>query len=188
MAMRTFINYIQMNSSEEDTYSTKSRKQVHIIPRTRIKKLQNSIQPPAGWDDVMPIFLNLDHQFIVEDSRIPDDFIPREQYVRIQKANYKRTRELYNQRFIYKNISKELYQWIINQNLVDKNLLEKWQKPGFERLCCLDCENCVCHMEQDKNAPEDKKCARCFCHGCASKYSDGTPVPETLCPYLEDDE
>lgn len=169
-------------SSTDDLPRSKSHRQVRIVPRTRIKKLQTNVQPPPGWDDVMSIFLNLDHEFVVEDSRIPDDLIPREQYVRIQKANYKRTRELYNRMFIHKNMSKALYEWIINQNLVDKDLLNKWKQPGFERLCCLDCENCKCRRSQDPNHDEIK-CNTCFCHGCASSYSDGTTVPITLSPY-----
>ncbi|OHT01530.1 Pre-mRNA-splicing factor cwf14 [Tritrichomonas foetus] len=165
----------------------KSYRQVIINPRTRIRQFQDSQPPPSGWEDVMAVFLKLDNEYIVEDSRIPDDFIPREQYVRIQKANYRRTRALYYRRFIKKSISKELYNWIIEQNLVDKRLLQKWNEPGFENLCCLDCVGCVCHLPLEKDAKVDKKCAHCFCHGCASTYTDGTPVPRTQMPYPDDD-
>ena len=171
-----------MSNSDEEY--TKSHRQVNINPRTRIRKLQDSLQPPSGWEDVMAVFLKLDHEYIVEDSRIPDDYIPREQYVRIVKADYRRTRELYIRRYVKKSISKELYQWIIDQNLVNKRLLNKWLEPGFENLCCLDCIDCACHKPFDKTRKVEKVCS-CLCHGCASQYTDGTPVPKTCNPYPE---
>ncbi|KDP27376.1 hypothetical protein JCGZ_20200 [Jatropha curcas] len=44
--------------------------------------------------------------------------------------------DLYHQR---KEISKELYEFCLEQGYTDRNFVAKWKKPGYERLCCLSC-------------------------------------------------
>lgn len=37
--------------------------------------------------------------------------------------------------YTYKKISREVYDYCIRNKLVDANLIAKWKKPGYERLC-----------------------------------------------------
>ncbi|XP_070049033.1 protein BUD31 homolog 1-like [Nicotiana tomentosiformis] len=34
---------------------------------------------------------------------------------------------------------KELYEFYLEQHYADRNLIERWKKPGYEHLCCLHC-------------------------------------------------
>ncbi|KDP42711.1 hypothetical protein JCGZ_23651 [Jatropha curcas] len=89
-----------------------------------------------------------------------------------QKSRY--IFDLYHRR---KEISKELYEFCLDQGYADRNLIAKWKKPGYERLCCLRCmqprdhnfaTTCVCRVP--KNLREEKviECVHCGCRGCAS--------------------
>ena len=37
--------------------------------------------------------------------------------------------------YVHKRISKEVYDFCIKNKIVDANLIAKWKKPGYERLC-----------------------------------------------------
>ncbi|KAK3029685.1 hypothetical protein RJ639_039177 [Escallonia herrerae] len=82
--------------------------------------------------------------------------------------------DLYHRR---NEISKELFEFCLDQGYADRNLIAQWKKPGYERLCCLRCmqrrdhnfqTTCVCRVP--KNLREEKviECVHCGCGGCAS--------------------
>jgi bud site selection protein 31 len=76
------------------------------------------------------------------------------------------------------SISRELYEWCIAEGYADGNLIAKWKKPGYERLCCLRCmqlkdhnfaTTCICRVPKKKlEADKAVECVHCGCHGCAS--------------------
>ncbi|GMF48554.1 unnamed protein product [Phytophthora fragariaefolia] len=37
--------------------------------------------------------------------------------------------------YTYRRISREVYDYCVQRKLVDANLIAKWKKPGYERLC-----------------------------------------------------
>ncbi|KAG9147338.1 hypothetical protein Leryth_021414 [Lithospermum erythrorhizon] len=76
-----------------------------------------------------------------------------------------------------KDISKELYEFCLDQGYGDRNLIAKWKKPGYERLCCLRCmqprdhnfqTTCVCRVPQHLKEEKVIECVHCGCRGCAS--------------------
>lgn len=53
----------------------------------------------------------------------------------------------------------ELYDYCLNENIADKNLIAKWKKQGYENLCCLRCiqtrdtnfgTTCICRVPKAK--------------------------------------
>ncbi|KAK9464827.1 G10 protein [Lipomyces arxii] len=91
---------------------------------------------------------------------------------------HQRSRYIYDLYYTREAISSELYQWLLKQNYADANLIAKWKKQGYEKLCCLRCiqtkENtynatCVCRVPKSR-LDKDKivECVTCGCHGCAS--------------------
>lgn len=53
----------------------------------------------------------------------------------------------------------ELYEYCLNENIADKNLIAKWKKQGYENLCCLRCiqardtnfgTSCICRVPKAK--------------------------------------
>jgi len=77
-----------------------------------------------------------------------------------------------------KAISREVYNYCIKEKLADANLIAKWKKSGYERLCCLRCiqprdhnfgTTCVCRVPTDKlENGKVVECVHCGCRGCAS--------------------
>ncbi|KAL5220458.1 hypothetical protein ABZP36_025171 [Zizania latifolia] len=76
-----------------------------------------------------------------------------------------------------KEISKELYEFCLDQSYADRNLIAKWKKPGYERLCCLRCiqtrdhnfaTTCVCRVPKHLREEKVIECVHCGCKGCAS--------------------
>ena len=71
-----------------------------------------------------------------------------------------------------------MYEYCLREKFADPNLIAKWKKPGYEKLCCLMCiqqknhnfnTTCICRVPKDK-LEEGKlvECNHCGCRGCAS--------------------
>jgi len=77
-----------------------------------------------------------------------------------------------------KQISKDLYDYCLIEKWADANLIAKWKKDGFEKLCCLQCiqksnhnfeKACLCRVPKAKlEAGKIVECSHCGCRGCAS--------------------
>ncbi|KAI3461316.1 hypothetical protein Pfo_017979 [Paulownia fortunei] len=71
----------------------------------------------------------------------------------------------------------ELYEFCLEQGYADRNLIAKWKKPGYERLCCLHCiqrwdhnfaTTCICRVPKQPREADVIECVHCGCRGCAS--------------------
>ncbi|KAJ8749422.1 hypothetical protein K2173_025466 [Erythroxylum novogranatense] len=89
-----------------------------------------------------------------------------------QKSSY--IFDLYYRR---KEISKELYEFCLEQGYADRNLIAKWKKLSYKRLYYLRCMQLrdhnfitTCVYRVPKNLREDKvvECVHCGRRGCAS--------------------
>ncbi|KAA8909757.1 G10 protein-domain-containing protein [Sphaerosporella brunnea] len=76
-------------------------------------------------------------------------------------------------------ISKQLYDWLLKNNYADANLIAKWKKQGYEKLCCMRCiqakehnfnTTCICRVPRARLNEESSgiQCTHCGCRGCAS--------------------
>ena len=94
----------------------------------------------------------------------------------IFKIHRKKSRLIYDM-YRKQEISRELYDFCINQKLIDANLIAKWKKPGYENLCCLRCiqsrdtnfgTNCICRVPKAQLEEERVvECVHCGCNGCS---------------------
>eukprot|EP01083_Nonionella_stella_P166765 558567_1 len=95
----------------------------------------------------------------------------------IIKIHHQRSRYIFEM-YKKKKIKKPVYEFCIRQRYVDANLIAKWKKSGFERLCCMQCiqpqnhtfgTSCICRVPKADLA-KDKviECIHCGCRGCAS--------------------
>lgn len=41
--------------------------------------------------------------------------------------------------YLKKEITRELYEYCLQEQYGDANLIAKWKKTGYEKLCCLHC-------------------------------------------------
>lgn len=96
----------------------------------------------------------------------------------IHQINWQRSRYVYDMYYTYKRISKEVYDYCIENKIIDAALIAKWKKPGYERLCSTYVINprnykfgtvSICRVPKQSLAPgtviEDPMTG---CRGCAS--------------------
>jgi bud site selection protein 31 len=96
----------------------------------------------------------------------------------IHQINWQKSRYIYDMYYTYNRISKEVYDYCVNNKLVDAALIAKWKKPGYERLCSTYVINprnykfgtvSICRVPKQFLAPgteiEDPVTG---CRGCAS--------------------
>jgi bud site selection protein 31 len=57
----------------------------------------------------------------------------------IFRLHHQRSRLIYDAFYKRKAISRELYEWCIDEGYADGALIAKWKKPGYTWLCCLRC-------------------------------------------------
>jgi bud site selection protein 31 len=96
----------------------------------------------------------------------------------IFRIHHQRSRYVYDMYYKKKAISKELYEYCLAEKIGDANLIAKWKKPGFEKLCCLQCIQpkntnfgtaCVCRVPKtERSEGKVVECISCGCTGCCS--------------------
>lgn len=94
----------------------------------------------------------------------------------IFRIHHQRSRYIYDMYYKKQEISRELYDWCIKEGYADGNLIAKWKKGGYERLCCLRCiqtkehtygTTCICRVSRDRLEPgKVVECVHCGCRGC----------------------
>ncbi|TIB71338.1 hypothetical protein E3Q24_02362 [Wallemia mellicola] len=84
-------------------------------------RTQRTKQPPEGFEAI---------------EQILDDYSRKMRDVEAESIDGKHIYDLYYKR---KQISKELYDWLLKQGYADANLIAKWKKQGYEKLCCTRC-------------------------------------------------
>lgn len=96
----------------------------------------------------------------------------------IMRIHHQRSRYVYEMFYKKEAISRELYEWCLEQGYADANLIAKWKKPGYEKLCCVRCvqvkdhtfqTTCLCRVPKAKlDTSKTVECIHCGCRGCAS--------------------
>ncbi|KAI0986001.1 hypothetical protein GJ496_000870 [Pomphorhynchus laevis] len=134
-------------------------------------------QPPEGWELIEPTLEELESRMREaemaphEGKRIVESSWP------IFQIHNQRSRYIYDLFYKRKAISRELYEYCLNEGFADKNLIAKWKKPGYENLCCLRCiqtrdtnfsTNCICRVPKSKlENGKIVECVHCGCRGCS---------------------
>jgi bud site selection protein 31 len=148
-----------------------------ILLMPKVKTLKSK-KPPAGWETIVPTLLEL-YQSMREAENEPHAGKRKpESTWKIIKIHHHMTRYVYELYQFTKQITKDLLNYCIQEKWADKFLMAKWKKPGYEKLCCLQCiqqknhifgTTCICRVPKDK-MEEGKvvECLHCGCRGCAS--------------------
>jgi bud site selection protein 31 len=95
-------------------------------------------------------------------------------------------RHVHDAFFVDRAISRRLYEWCVRPaaagggGVAGRELVAKWRRAGYERLCCLGCVQaadtafgtvCVCRVPRAKReagtADRAAECVRCGCRGCS---------------------
>jgi bud site selection protein 31 len=143
----------------------------------KIKTLKSK-RAPKGWETIEPTLTELYQEMRdsenepIEGKRKPETVWP------IFRINHQMSKYVFDLFYKKKDISRELYEYCLREKWADQNLIAKWKKSGYERLCCLQCINksdsqfgtgCICRVPKDQ-LDEDQavECVKCGCRGCAS--------------------
>ena len=132
--------------------------------------------PPAGWEDIEPAIRALERRLREAENESHEGKRIVESSWPIFRLHHQRSRYIYELYYERQAISKELYEWCLAEGVADRNLIAKWKKPGYERLCCLRCiqttdtnfgTTCICRVPR-KSLADDAvvECVHCGCRGC----------------------
>eukprot|EP01083_Nonionella_stella_P024441 67476_1 len=96
----------------------------------------------------------------------------------IFQIHHQKSRYVYEMYYKKKKITRPVYEFCLKLKHADPQLIAKWKKPGYERLCCLRCietkdhnfqTTCICRVPKAKlEAGKVVECTHCGCRGCAS--------------------
>lgn len=92
-------------------------------------------RPPAGFEVIEPTLSALEAELREKVNEPHEGLRKGESLWPIHQINWQRSRYVYDLYHIYKEISKEVYDYCVRMKLVDPALMAKWKKPGYGRLC-----------------------------------------------------
>ncbi|KAL9686397.1 hypothetical protein QQ045_023855 [Rhodiola kirilowii] len=123
----------------------------------------NRVKYPEGWELIEPTIRELQAKMREAENDPHDGKRKCEILWPIFKIAHQKSRYIFDLYHRRKEISKELFEFCCDQGYADRNLIAKWKKPGYERLCCLRCmqprdhnfaTTCVCrvpkHLREEK--------------------------------------
>ncbi|KAI3683865.1 hypothetical protein L1987_84380 [Smallanthus sonchifolius] len=162
----TFFPLLPANLSP---FSNRSQK----MPKVKT----NRVKYPEGWELVEPTLNELQAKMREAENDPHDGKRKCEALWPIFKIAHQKSRYIFDLYYRRKEISAELYEFCLDQGYADRNLMAKWKKPGYERLCCLRCiqprdhnfqTTCVCRVPKHLREEKVIECVHCGCKGCAS--------------------
>lgn len=92
---------------------------------------------PAGWADIEEAL----YQFEDRLREAVDD--PHEGKRKCESAwpvhriHYERNRYIYDLYYKQQKITRDLYEFLVRERVVDASLISKWRKPGYEIMCSV---------------------------------------------------
>ncbi|KAF2095082.1 putative cell cycle control protein Cwf14/Bud31 [Rhizodiscina lignyota] len=143
-----------------------------------VRTSRNRKPPPAGFEDIEDTLLEFANAMKDAENASHEGKKRHEMLAPIFQITHQRSRYIYDLYYEKEAISKQLYDWLLKNGYGDANLIAKWKKPGYEKLCCLRCiqtketnfnATCICRVPKDQlKEGQEIQCVNCACRGCAS--------------------
>lgn len=141
-------------------------------------------KPPDGFEVIEPILEALENELRdkVKESNVGKR--KTESLWPVHQINWQKSRYVYDMYYTHHRISRAVYDYCIQNKLVDGPLIAKWKKPGYERLCSTYVINpsnykfgttSICRVPWKDRSEEQKKAQdpTTGCMGCASGKGAG---------------
>lgn len=90
---------------------------------------------PTGFEYIQPVLDALERELRDKMNEPHEGKRTCEALWPVHQINWQRSRYVYDMFYKHKRISREVYDYCVRAKLVDANLIAKWKKPGYERLC-----------------------------------------------------
>lgn len=133
------------------------------MPPTRHAGGRNRRPPPAGFSDIEDTLLEFSAALRDAEAAPSDGKKRHEALWPVFQITHQRSRYVYELYYEKEAISRQLYDWLLKNGYADGNLIAKWKKQGYERLCCLRCIQtketnfgaaCICRVPRKDLAEE----------------------------------
>jgi bud site selection protein 31 len=99
------------------------------------QKWNKTTRPPPGFEYIEPILEALENELRDKVKETNLTIRKNESLWPVHQINWQKSRYVYDLFYKYNKISRQVYQYCLDQKLVDAGLIAKWKKPGYERLC-----------------------------------------------------
>ena len=99
------------------------------------RKWNKKKKPPVGFDYVEPVLEALENELRDKVKESNMNKRKTESMWPVHQINWQKTRYIYDLYYTHKRIDRRVYDYCIDQNLIDAALIAKWKKSGYERLC-----------------------------------------------------
>ncbi|EDP45283.1 hypothetical protein MGL_0272 [Malassezia globosa CBS 7966] len=106
------------------------------MPRIRTSRTR---PPPDGFEDIEPILEEYETKMRDAENESQDGKRKAEGVWGIMRITHIRSRYIYDLYYKREAISRELYDWLLEQGYADAALIAKWKRTGYEKLCCVRC-------------------------------------------------
>jgi bud site selection protein 31 len=148
------------------------------------KRWNKKKAPPPGFDAVEPTLEALEHELRDKIKESNEKKRKTESMWPVHQINWQKSRYIYDMYYTYGRISKAVYDYCIQQKLIDAALIAKWKKPGYERLCSTYVINpsnykfgttSICRVPMKDRSAEQQTAQdpTTGCLGCASGKGNG---------------
>jgi len=145
------------------------------MPKIRTSK---SKPPPQGWEEIETELEDIQRR-MREAENEPHEGKRRNQSLwSVIRLDHQRSRYIFEKFYKKKEISKDLYDYLVKEQWANAALIAKWKKSGYDYLCCLSCVHptnfaqggvCICRVpRKDLDKNKTVECTQCGCRGCAS--------------------
>lgn len=99
------------------------------------QKWNKARRPPPGFDYLEPVLEALENELRDRVKESNATVRKNEALWPVHQINWQKSRYVYDMFYKHRKISRQVYQYCLDQRLVDAGLIAKWKKPGYERLC-----------------------------------------------------
>lgn len=166
-----------------------------MAPRWASKKKK----PPVGFDVLEPVLDALDNELRDKVKESNENKRKTESVWPVHQINWQKSRFVYDMFYTHQRITRKVYDYCIQQKLVDPALIAKWKKPGYERLCSTYVINptnykfnttSICRVplkdrgEEQRSAQDPTVSSLCVCE-CLCVHGMATRPPFSVleCPH-----
>ncbi|KIO30197.1 hypothetical protein M407DRAFT_242261 [Tulasnella calospora MUT 4182] len=146
------------------------------MPKIRTSRTR---KPPEGFEEIESVLDDYAKKMRDAENESHEGKRKTESLWPIMRISHTRSRYIYELYYKREAISKELYEWLLKEGYGDANLIAKWKKQGYEKLCCVRCiqsrdmnytgSTCICRVPKAQlKEGTVVECTHCGCRGCSS--------------------
>ncbi|CAI5722273.1 unnamed protein product [Hyaloperonospora brassicae] len=100
-----------------------------------MSKWSKKHRPPPGFEYIQPVLDALERELREKMNEPHEGKRQCEALWPVHQINWQRSRYVYDMFYKYHKISRKVYDYCVQCKFVDANLIAKWKKRGYERLC-----------------------------------------------------